>query len=180
MVSAFFQRNNVVDDLSDFQSPQKKIQFKDPPVMPKTKAARKRKLPAKKSKTKTESDTDIFEKVLFHHSNADGLNSDDLQMALALSRSLADTHGTNCEGPNSSITEAIRSAEPNDKEDVIRQTFKQFGFKKSDNNGESKLILIDSRWFNALTRFTCRIRLQGLLRKCYEKEMVEIHSIDTT
>lgn len=95
---------------------------------------RKRKLPAKQTKSVLE--TEIFEKVLRHHADADGVSSDDLQMALALSRSLTDTQSTNGESSNFSISETIRNAEPSQKADIVRQTFEKFGFKRSDNNGK--------------------------------------------
>lgn len=134
LVSTFFQQGNP-DDLSDFESPHKRIQFKTPPVLPKMKVSRKRKLPAKQRKTKNALDKEIFEKVLQHHSNADGLSSDDLQMALALSRSLADSNCTG-ESSSSSMSSMIRNAEPFRKEDIVRQTFEKFGFKRRDNSGE--------------------------------------------
>lgn len=136
LVSEFFQQGNS-DDLSDFESPHKKMQFKAPPVIPKKKVTRKRKLPAKQSKNKNALESDIFEKVLVHHSNADGLNSDDLQMALALSRSLADSHGTT--GESSDMASMIRNAEPSTKEDIVKQTLQKFGFKKRDKNGKKMI-----------------------------------------
>lgn len=108
------------------------MQIKTPPVIPKKKVTRKRKQPAKASKNKNALETEIFEKVLYHHSVADGLNSDDLQMALALSRSVADTQGE----ISDNISGVIRNAEPTNKEDIIRNTFRKFGFKKRDNNGK--------------------------------------------
>lgn len=80
-------------------------------------------------------EADIFEKVLVHHSTVDGMNSDDLQMALALSRSLVETHGSSGES-SSNITSQIRNAEPLQKEDIVRNTFQKFGFKKRSNNGK--------------------------------------------
>lgn len=144
-MSTFFQ--GTADDLSDFESPSKQVQFKSPPVIPKKKATRKRKLPAKQTKVKNALETDIFEKVLLHHSNANGLNSDELQMALALSRSLTDTHRSTEESSN--ISSTIREAEPFRKHDVVRQTFEKFGFKKRGNNGES---LVDKHFL--FTRLT--------------------------
>lgn len=133
MVTTFFQGKS--DDL-DFVSPNKQVQFKTPPVIPKKKVTRKRKLPTKQTKIKNALETEIFEKVLLHHSNANGLNSDDLQMALALSRSITDTHSSSTV-ESSNISTVIRDAEPFRKEDIVRQTFQKFGFKKRDNNGES-------------------------------------------
>lgn len=134
LVSTFFQQGNS-DDLSDFESPRKKINFKTPPVLPKKKVTRKRKLPTKQKKLKNAWDTEIFKKVLQHHSDADGMNSDDLQMALALSRSLTDTQ--NSTGESSHLSSMVRNADPFTKESMIRKTFEKFGFKKRDNNGES-------------------------------------------
>lgn len=136
MVSTFFQQANS-DDLSDFESPRKKVHFKTPPVIPKKKVTRKRKVPTKQKQSKNAVEADIFEKVLLHHSNSNGLNSDDLQMALALSRSLVDTHSSADEPSN--ISSMIRNADPFRKEDIVRQTFQKFGFKKKDNNGESMI-----------------------------------------
>ncbi|KAJ6642934.1 Structure-specific endonuclease subunit SLX4 [Pseudolycoriella hygida] len=135
LVSTFFQNGNS-DTLSDFESPSKRIQFKERAVIPKKKLNRKRKQPIKQAKIKNALETKIFEKVLAHHSTSNCLDSDDLQMALALSRSLVDTHATTGESELSNISHAIRNAESHRKEDIVRKTFQQFGFKKRDNNGE--------------------------------------------
>ncbi|XP_037045934.1 structure-specific endonuclease subunit SLX4 [Bradysia coprophila] len=132
VVSTFFQQANS-DDLSDFESPSKKIQFKTPPVIPKKKVTRKRKAVTQKNKLKDALETEIFENALRHYSSENGMNSDDLQMALALSRSLSETHSTN-ESESSNISSVIRNAEPFQKEDIVRQTFQKFGFKKKDNS----------------------------------------------
>lgn len=134
MVSTFFQKANA-DDLSDFESPSKKIQFKTPPAIPKKRVPRKRKPATKQSKGALE--LEVFENVLRQYSSENGVNSDDLQMSLALSRSLIETHGTINESESSNISSIIRNAEPFQKEDVIRQTFQKFGFKKRDNTGKS-------------------------------------------
>lgn len=136
MVSTFFQKDKN-DSLSDFESPSKRMQIKAPPVLPKKKVTRKRKQPGNQKATKDRNalETEIFEKVLMHHSVADGLNSDELQMAIALSRSLTETHGCSSETSNN-ISSIIRNAEPADKADIVRTTFQKFGFKKRDNNGK--------------------------------------------
>lgn len=140
LVSTFFQKDKN-DSLSDFESPNKQVKIRPPPVLPKKKVTRKRKQTDNQKQTKNKNglETEIFEKVLVHHSIADGLNSDELQMAIALSRSLAETHGSSSETCNN-ISSMIRNAEPSDKEHIIRTTLQKFGFKKRDNNG--KLLMI--------------------------------------
>lgn len=141
MVSTFFQQNS--DDHSDFESPSKKIQFKTPPVIPKKRVTRKRKPVGKQGKLKEALETEVFENVLRQYSNDNDMNPDDVQLSIALSRSLTDTHG--CNGSESSessnISSIIRNAEPLEKEDIVRQTFQKFGFKKRDNTGESLWLL---------------------------------------
>lgn len=137
VVSAFFQQGHN-DGLSDFESPNKRMTIKTPPVIRKRKTTKKRKQPdiRKAIKNQNAMETEVFEKVLIHHSSVNGVSSDELQMAIALSRSLSETNGFPNEPSNCFV---IQETECLSKEDVVRNTIQKFGFKKRGNNGKFDL-----------------------------------------
>lgn len=121
VISKFFQRSED-DDNDDFESPKKRA----PTVRKKiAKPAKVKKVPAKISKSVNNIKEKYFSNVVNMHCAQDGTDPDELQLTLAVSRSLLpDDHQNEAEKLNID-TRSSRSK----KQQAVHEIFQRFGFK---------------------------------------------------
>lgn len=138
MISKFFERNQDDEDDDDdmaFETPKPKPK---PPakvatkrtrvVKPKQTAAAKSKQPSAKNMIRER----FFSDVMAQHSARDGVDSDELQMALALSRSMAQQ--SQQQEPSADHAAMSAAANPKvknaTKEKAVFEIFQNFGFRE--------------------------------------------------
>lgn len=119
VISKFFLTNED-DDNDDFQSPKKRAQ----PVKKKIpKPTKPKKVSAKTTKQINQIKEKYFSKIVSEHSARDGVDPDQLQLALAISRSLVPDEQPDDDAED--FTQAIRTK----KQKAVHDIFQRFGFK---------------------------------------------------
>lgn len=119
VISKFFHRNED-DESDDFESPKKRVPIIKKKTIPKP--TKPKKVSAKTAKQINQIKEKYFSNIVKEHSSRDGVDPDQLQLALAISKSLQPD-----EEPDA--VEESTQVKRSNKQKAVHEIFQRFGFK---------------------------------------------------
>lgn len=155
-VSKFLEINKMNDSLEDFEVPKRSrlTQAKPLPLKP-AKPRAKRQIKINQKNSKKISDEKIFAELMSHQSRSENVDPDEMQMAIALSISIAESFNVENKINKIEDNKNDNSKSAEDRLIDIQHTLEKFGFKSGFSTADLNTILnVNKRSKNRRIRFS--------------------------
>lgn len=132
----------------DFDVPEKKTK-KAPPANSINNTPAKAKKPSRRKKQTTIKtafmrNEQLFAEIAAQHCAADNFDGDDIQLAIAISKSEAESKGVDVIGDDALVAHGVDAQNDVEKAEEIRKKLEKYGFRTAEQKGEISVMLLNS------------------------------------